>query len=77
MRRTNQAEQSAPSPTCIKIQALLNLKRLFAGLNGEDADHAPGPAREDRLPESGIVEFYGKWCGYCRMIDPAVVSIFS
>ena len=46
----------------------LNLKRLFTGSNRNDTD---SPAN-DRLPESGIVEFYGKWCGYCRMIDPAV-----
>ena len=58
--------------TCIKFHVLLNLKRLFAGLNGKSPGPAPDPAKEVRLPESGIVEFYGKWCGYCRMIDPAV-----
>ena len=47
---------------------ILNLKRLFTGSNSKDTDR---PAN-DRFPESGIVEFYGKWCGYCRMIDPAV-----
>ena len=52
----------------IKLHVPLNLKRLFAGSNGK----GPDPAKEERLPEPGIVEFYGKWCGYCRMIEPAV-----
>ncbi len=57
-----------PRPEAHQIHVRLNLKRLFAGSNGK----GPDPATEDRLPESGIIEFYGKWCGYCRMIDPAV-----
>ena len=52
----------------IKFHVLLNLKRLFGRSNGSDATSAV----PDRLPESGIVEFYGRWCGYCRMIQPAV-----
>ncbi len=44
------------------------LKRIFTGSGVADAN----PEDEVRLPESGIVEFYGKWCGYCRMIEPAV-----
>ena len=46
----------------------LNLKRLFTGSNSKDTD----PPANDRFPESGIVEFYGKWCGYCRMIESDV-----
>ncbi len=44
------------------------LKHIFSGSGLADEN----PEDEVRLPESGIVEFYGKWCGYCRMIEPAV-----
>ncbi len=66
------AEKLTAHPVCGHCKALLDISRApstatAATLDRELAD----------WPEFLLLEFWAKWCGYCRMVEPVVNDLAS
>jgi thiol-disulfide isomerase/thioredoxin len=48
---------------------------MFGKLLGRDDGESEPPL--ESLLDDRVVQFYGTWCGYCRMIEPDVDRLES
>ncbi len=66
------AEKLAAQPACGQCRAALDFPRAPVTATAATLDRELSD-----WPEYALLEFWAKWCGFCRMVEPVVNDIAS